>query len=48
MQRYQIKNLLAEQEKQHKQLFSNLLTAMRPLMALQTAESGDADAAIAD
>lgn len=32
MQRYQIKQLLAEQERQHPQLFANLLTAMRPLM----------------
>jgi tRNA 2-thiocytidine biosynthesis protein TtcA len=32
MQRYQMKLLLAEQERQHKTLFANLLTAMRPLM----------------
>lgn len=32
MQRYQMKLLLAEQEKQHPSLFANLLTAMRPLM----------------
>lgn len=32
MQRYQMKQLLAEQERQHKTLFANLLTAMRPLM----------------
>ena len=32
MQRYQMKRLLAEQEMQHPTLFSNLLTAMRPLM----------------
>ncbi|TCJ17104.1 tRNA 2-thiocytidine biosynthesis protein TtcA [Parasulfuritortus cantonensis] len=32
MQRYQMKLLLAEQERQHKILFANLLTAMRPLM----------------
>jgi tRNA 2-thiocytidine biosynthesis protein TtcA len=38
MQRYQMKALLAEQEKQHPQLFANLLATMRPLMALQTAE----------
>lgn len=40
MQRYQMKALLAEQEKQHSQLFANLLATMRPLMALQTAEPG--------
>ena len=39
MQRYQMKHLLAEQEKQHPELFANLLTAMKPLMALQTAEA---------
>lgn len=32
MQRYQMKLLLAEQERQHPTLFANLLTAMRPLM----------------
>jgi tRNA 2-thiocytidine biosynthesis protein TtcA len=32
MQRYQMKQLLAEQEKQHSNLFANLLTAMRPIM----------------
>ena len=32
MQRYQMKQLLAEQERQHSSLFANLLTAMRPLM----------------
>jgi tRNA 2-thiocytidine biosynthesis protein TtcA len=32
MQRYQMKLLLAEQEKQHSSLFANLLTAMRPIM----------------
>lgn len=32
MQRYQMKLLLAEQEKQHPTLFASLLTAMRPLM----------------
>jgi len=38
MQRFQMKGLLAEQEKQHPQLFANLLAAMRPLMALQGPE----------
>jgi len=33
MQRYQMKNLLAEQEKLHSKLFASLLTAMKPLMA---------------
>ena len=32
MQRHQMKQLLAEQERQHDTLFSSLLTAMRPLM----------------
>jgi tRNA 2-thiocytidine biosynthesis protein TtcA len=32
MQRYQMKQLLAEQERQHGNVFGNLLTAMRPLM----------------
>lgn len=32
MQRFQMKNLLAEQEKLHSKVFSSLLTAMRPLM----------------
>ena len=32
MQRYQMKHLLAEQERQHPTLFASLLTAMRPLM----------------
>lgn len=32
-QRMQMKVLLAEQEKTHKKLFSNLLTAMKPLMS---------------
>jgi tRNA 2-thiocytidine biosynthesis protein TtcA len=32
-QRFQMKALLAEQEKQHAPLFANLLAAMRPLMA---------------
>jgi hypothetical protein len=31
-----MKGLLAEQERQHPQIFANLLAAMRPLMALQT------------
>ncbi|MEW5771621.1 MAG: ATP-binding protein [Pseudomonadota bacterium] len=48
MQRYQMKALLGEQERQHPQLFANLLTAMRPLMALQIAEAGDQDAPISD
>jgi tRNA 2-thiocytidine biosynthesis protein TtcA len=38
MQRFQMKGLLAEQEKQHPQLFANLLAAMRPLMAQQGLE----------
>jgi len=38
MQRYQMKNLLAEQEKLHSKLFASLLTAMKPLMALQGPE----------
>jgi len=38
MQRYQMKALLAEQEKLHSKLFASLLTAMRPLMALQGPE----------
>ena len=46
MQRMHMKQLLAEQEKQHPGLFANLLTAMKPLMALQgpEAESAEADA----
>ena len=32
MQRFQMKQLLAAQEKEHHSLFANLLTAMRPLM----------------
>ncbi|MEW5787719.1 MAG: ATP-binding protein [Pseudomonadota bacterium] len=36
MQRFQMKSLLAEQEKLHPKLFASLLTAMKPLMALQT------------
>lgn len=39
MQRYQMKNLLAEQEKLHSNLFANLLTTMKPLMALQGPEA---------
>ena len=38
MQRYQMKALLAEQEKLHSKLFASLLTAMKPLMALQGPE----------
>ena len=38
MQRYQMKNLLAEQEKLHSKLFASLLTAMKPLMVLQGPE----------
>ena len=38
MQRYQMKALLAEQEKLHSRLFASLLTAMKPLMALQGAD----------
>ncbi len=33
MQRYQIKQLLAEQEKSNPRLFASLLTAMKPIMA---------------
>jgi len=36
MQRFQMKGLLAQQEQLHPRLFASLLTAMRPLMALQT------------
>ena len=36
MQRFQMKNLLAAQEAAHPGLFASLLTAMRPLMALQS------------
>ncbi len=35
MQRFQMKRLLAEQERQHNTLFASLLTAMKPLMTLQ-------------
>ncbi len=38
MQRYQMKALLAEQEKLHPKLFASLLTAMKPLMSLQGAD----------
>ena len=41
MQRFQMKGLLAEQEKQHPQLFANLLATMRPLMALQGPEANE-------
>jgi tRNA 2-thiocytidine biosynthesis protein TtcA len=33
MQRYQMKQLLADQETRHKNLFASLLTAMKPIMA---------------
>jgi tRNA 2-thiocytidine biosynthesis protein TtcA len=39
MQRFQMKGLLAQQEQLHPRLFASLLTAMRPLMALQTDSS---------
>ncbi len=39
MQRYQMKALLAEQEKLHSKLFASLLTTMKPLMALQGPEA---------
>lgn len=39
MQRQQMKLMLEDQEKQHPALFANLLTAMKPLMALQTESS---------
>ncbi len=39
-QRFQMKQLLAAQELAHPKLFASLLTAMKPLMALQTAEEG--------
>lgn len=38
MQRYQMKALLAEQEKLHPNLFASLLTAMRPLIAARGEE----------
>ena len=41
MQRYQMKALLAEQEKLHPKLFASLLTAMKPLMSLQGADGAD-------
>ena len=37
MQRYQMKALLAEQEKLHPRVFASLLSAMKPLMVLQGA-----------
>ena len=39
MQRYQMKALLAEQEKLHSKLFASLLTAMKPLMADRSGEA---------
>ncbi len=42
MQRFQMKHLLAEQEKQHPQLFANLLSTMRPLMTLQGPQAEEA------
>ncbi|MFA5083434.1 MAG: ATP-binding protein [Hydrogenophilaceae bacterium] len=39
MQRQQMKLLLAEQERQHDNLFSNLLTAMRPLLGEPEAQA---------
>ena len=42
MQRFQMKALLAEQEKRHPKLLASLLTAMKPLMALQGPEAGAA------
>lgn len=41
MQRFQMKQLLAAQEQAHPKLFASLLTAMKPLMALQTAEENE-------
>jgi len=38
MQRMHMKQLLADQEALHPSLFANLLTTMRPLMALQNAD----------
>jgi tRNA 2-thiocytidine biosynthesis protein TtcA len=43
MQRYQMKQLLAEQERLHPNLFANLLTTMRPLMG-EIVENRDATA----
>lgn len=40
MQRFQMKGLLAEQEMRHPRLFASLLTAMKPLMALQSDAPG--------
>ncbi len=39
MQRYQMKLMLAEQERRHPNLFANLLTAMRPLMGEAVSKS---------
>jgi tRNA 2-thiocytidine biosynthesis protein TtcA len=39
MQRMQMKQLLAEQERLHGKLFASLLTAMKPLMSLQGPEA---------
>jgi tRNA 2-thiocytidine biosynthesis protein TtcA len=41
MQRHQMKNLLADQEKQHPRLFASLLTTMKPLMAPPEAVAGE-------
>ncbi|MCS6786890.1 MAG: tRNA 2-thiocytidine biosynthesis protein TtcA [Thiobacillaceae bacterium] len=40
-QRWRMKRLLAELEREHPRLFANLLTAMRPLMALQGPEEDE-------
>ncbi len=40
MQRWRMKELLAEQERTHPRLFASLLTAMRPLMQGQATEPG--------
>lgn len=39
MQRFQMKAMLAEQEKRHPKVFASLLTAMKPLMSLQGPEA---------
>jgi hypothetical protein len=39
-QRYAMKQMLAEQEKQHPRIFNSLLTAMRPLMASRPPDPG--------
>jgi tRNA 2-thiocytidine biosynthesis protein TtcA len=44
MQRMHMKQLLADQEALHPRLFANLLTTMRPLMALQGPEPEIAEA----